>query len=117
MEKSLDLKKLFMGRVFSWVVGVHLYRSEYNYVEYTKAALLQWIHFISKTEDIISSRQNMNPQNFLNLTFKQFLKNSFHSIKLEHRESYGKKFPWNGEIVIYHNFVDMPDKRERDSEF
>ena len=37
----------------------------------------------------------MNYQNFPNLQFKKILKNSFHSIKLELRDSYGEKVPFN----------------------
>ena len=63
----------------------------------TKAALLRCIPFISKVKngDIISTGQYMNYQNFPNLQFKKILKNSFHSIKLELRDSYGEKVPFN----------------------
>ena len=66
---------------------------EYNIVGDTKAALSQCIPFISKVknEDIISTGLYMNHQNFLNLQFRITLKNSFHSIKLELRDSYGEK--------------------------
>ena len=37
----------------------------------------------------------MNYQNFPNLQFKKILKNSFHSIKLELRDSYGEKVSFN----------------------
>ena len=37
----------------------------------------------------------MNYQNFPNLQFKKILKNSFQSIKLELRDSYGEKVPFN----------------------
>ena len=70
---------------------------EYNIVGDTKAALLRCIPFISKVKngDIISTGQYMNYQNFPNLQFKKILKNSFHSIKLELRDSYGEKVPFN----------------------
>ena len=70
---------------------------EYNIVFDTKAALLRCIPFISKVKngDIISTGQYMNYQNFPNLQFKKILKNSFHSIKLELRDSYGEKVPFN----------------------
>ena len=48
-----------------------------------------------KNGDIISTGQYMNYQNFPNLQFKKFLKNSFHIIKLELRDSYGEKVPFN----------------------
>ena len=62
---------------------------EYNIVGDTKAPLLRCFPFISKVKngDIISTVQYMNYQNFPNLQFKRFLKNSFHSIKLELRDS------------------------------
>ena len=70
---------------------------EYNFVGDTKAALLRRIPFISKIKNggIISTGQNMNYQNFPKLQFKKILKNSFHSIKLELRDSYGEKVPFN----------------------
>ena len=37
----------------------------------------------------------MNYQNFPNLQFKKILKNSFHSIKLELRDSYCEKIHFN----------------------
>ena len=37
----------------------------------------------------------MNYQNFANLQFEKILKNSFHSIKLELRDPYGEKVPFN----------------------
>ena len=70
---------------------------EYNIVGDTKGALFRCIPFISKVKngDIISTGQYMNYQNFTKLQFKKILKNSFHSIKLELRDSYGEKVPFN----------------------
>ena len=70
---------------------------EYNIVVDTKAALLRCIPFISKVKigDIISTGQYMNYQNLPNLQFKKVLKNSFHGIKKELRDSYGEKVPFN----------------------
>ena len=70
---------------------------EYNIIGDTKAALLRCIPFISKIKigDIIFTGQYMNYQNFPNLQFKKILKNSFHSIKLELRDSYGEIAPFN----------------------
>ena len=70
---------------------------ECNIVGITKAALLRCIPFISKIKngDIISTGQYMNYQNFPNLQFEKILKNSFHSIKLELRDSYGERVPFN----------------------
>ena len=69
---------------------------EYNIVGDTKAALSRCFPFISKIKngDIISTGLFMNYQNFPNLQFKKILKNSFHSIKLELRYSYGEKVPF-----------------------
>ena len=69
---------------------------EYKIVGDTKAGLLRYIPFISniKNGDIISTGQYMNYQNFPKLQFKKILKNSFHSIKLELRDSYGEKVPF-----------------------
>ena len=70
---------------------------EYNIVCDTKAALLLCVPFISKVKngDMISTGQYTNYQKFPNLQFKKILKNSFHSIKLELRDSYGEKVPFN----------------------
>ena len=70
---------------------------EYNIVGDTKAALLRCIPFISKLKNgnIISTGQYTNYQNFPKLQLKKILKNSFHSIKLELRDSYGEKVPFN----------------------
>ena len=70
---------------------------EYNIVGDTKAALLRCIPFISEIEngDIISTGQIFHYQKFPNLQFKKNLKNSFHSIELELRDSYGDKVPSN----------------------
>ena len=44
-----------------------------------------------KSGDIISTGQYMNYQSFTNLQFKKLLKNSFHSIKIELKDSTGEK--------------------------
>ena len=72
---------------------------EYNIVGDTKTPLLRCIPFISKVKsgDIISTGQYMSYQSFTNLRFKNLLKNSFHSIKIELRDSRDEKFllcPW-----------------------
>ena len=69
---------------------------ENNIVGDTKTPLLRCIPFISKvkSEDIISTGQYMNYQSFTNLQFKKLLKNSFHSIKIELRDSTGEKIPF-----------------------
>ena len=66
---------------------------EYNIVGDTKTPLLRCIPFISKVKSgyITSTGQYMNYQSFTNLQFKKLLKNSFHSIKIELRDSTGEK--------------------------
>ena len=85
---SLHAKKLFKGWVFMSGAGQHFPKSpydivrihilmiysdivEYNILGDTKAALLSFIHFISKVKngDIISTGQNVKYQNFPNLQF------------------------------------------------
>ena len=70
---------------------------EYNIVGDTKAAFIRCFPFTEKVEngDIISTGQYMNSKNFPNLQFNKILINSFHSIKLELRDSYGEKVPFN----------------------
>ena len=66
---------------------------EYRIVGDTKTPLLRCIPFISKVKsrDIISTGQYKNYQSLTKLQLKKLLKNSFHSIKLELRDSTGKK--------------------------
>ena len=69
---------------------------EYNIVSATKTPLLRCIPFFSKVKsgDIISTGQYMSYQSFTTLQFKKLLKNSFHSIKIELRDSTGEKIPF-----------------------
>ena len=66
---------------------------EFNIVGDTKAPLLRCFLFISKLKggDIITSGQYMNYQTFSNLQFRPLLKNSFHSIHIDLRDSSGEK--------------------------
>ena len=68
---------------------------EYNFVGDTKAPLLRCFLFISKLKsgDIITTGQYMNYQTFINLQFRRLLKNSFHSIHIDLRDTSGKKIP------------------------
>ena len=68
--------------------------TENNMVGDTKTLLLRCIPFISKVKsgDIISAGQYKNYQSFTSLQFKKLLKNSFHSINIELRDSTGEKF-------------------------
>ena len=66
---------------------------EYNIDGDTKAPLLCCFPFISKLQsgDIITTGQYMNYQRFSNLQFRPLLKNSFHSIHIDLRDTSGEK--------------------------
>ena len=69
---------------------------EYSIVGDTKAPLLRCFPFISKLKggDIITTGQYMNYQTFSNLQFRPLLKNSFHSIHIDLRDTSGEKIPF-----------------------
>ena len=69
--------------------------AKYNKVGDTKAPLLRCFPVISKLKggDIITTRQYMNYQTFSNLHFKPLLKNSFHSIHIDLRDTSDEKIP------------------------
>ena len=69
---------------------------EYNIVGNSKTPLLRCFPFISKpkSRDIITTRQYMNYQRFSNLQFRPLLKNSFHSIHIDLRDTSGEKLPF-----------------------
>ena len=69
---------------------------ELSIVGDTKAPLLRCFPFISKLKggDIITTGQYKNYQTFSNLQFRPLLKNSFHSIHIELRETSGEKIPF-----------------------
>ena len=66
---------------------------EYNIVGDKKAPLLRCFPFISKLKggDIITTGQYMNYQTFSNLQFRPLLKNSFHSIHIDLRDTSDEK--------------------------
>ena len=66
---------------------------EQSIVGDTKAPLLRCFPFISKLKggDIITTGQYMNYQTFSNLQFRPLLKNSFHSIHIDLRDTSGEK--------------------------
>ena len=68
---------------------------EYSIFGYTRAPLLRCFPFISKLKggDIITTGQYMNYQTFSNLQFRRLLKNSFHSIHIDLRDTSGEKIP------------------------
>ena len=66
---------------------------EYNILGDTKITLLRCFLFISKLKggDIITTGQYMNYLTFSNLQFRPLLKNSFHSIHIDLRDTSGQK--------------------------
>ena len=69
---------------------------EYSIVGDTKAPLLRFFPFISKLKggDIITTGQYMNYETFSILQFRPLLKNSFHSIHIDLRDTNGEKIPF-----------------------
>ena len=69
---------------------------EYNILADTKAPLLRCSPFIWKVKagDIITTGQYMNDQTFSNLQFRPLLKNSFHSIHIDLRDTRVEKLPF-----------------------
>ena len=69
---------------------------EYNIVGDTKAPLPRCFTFISKLKagDLIATGQYLNYQTFSNLQFRTLLKNSFHSIHIDLRDTSGEKTPF-----------------------
>ena len=88
-QYSYDIIRIHSLMIYSDII-------EYNIGGDTKTPLLRCIPFISKVKngDIISTGQYMNYQSFTNLQFKKLLKNSFHSIKIELRDTTGEKIPF-----------------------
>ena len=68
---------------------------EYNIVGDTKAPLLRCFPFISKPKggNIVTTAQYMNYETFSSLQFRPLLKNSFHSIHIDLRNTSGEKNP------------------------
>ena len=66
---------------------------EYSFVGDTKAPLLRCFPFISKLKggDNITTGQYMNYQTFSNLQFRSLLKNSFHIVLIDLRDTSGEK--------------------------
>ena len=88
-QYSYDIIRIHSLMIYSDII-------EYNIVGDTKTPLMCCIPFISKVKngDIISTGHYMNYQSFTNLQFKKLLKNSFHSIKIELRDTTGEKIPF-----------------------
>ena len=82
-------------RIHSLMIDTDL-MIEYNIVGDTKAPLLCCFSFLSKLKsgDFITTGQYMNYQTFSNLQFRPLLKNPFHSIHIELRNTSGEKIPF-----------------------
>ena len=78
-------------RIYSLMIHTDLI--ECNIVGDTKTPLLCCFPLISKLKsgDIITTGQYMNYQTFSNLQFRPLLKNSFHSIHIDLRDTSGEK--------------------------
>ena len=78
-------------RIRSLMTYSHLV--EYNIAGDTKVPLLRCSPFISKLKegDSITTGQYMNYKTFSNLQFRPLLKNSFHSIHIDLRDTSGEK--------------------------
>ena len=74
---------------------------EYNIAGDTKAPLLRCFPFISKLKpgDIKTTGQYMNYQTFTNLQFGPLLKNSFHRIHIDLRDTSGEKIPFVSAVI------------------
>ena len=81
-------------RIHSLMIYIDLI--EYNIVGDAKAPSLRCFLFISKPKsgDIITTEQYMNSQTFSYLQFRPLLKNSFHSIHIDLRDTSGEKAPF-----------------------
>ena len=81
-------------RIHSLMIYTNLI--EYNIVGDTKVPLLRCFRFISKLKsgDIITTGQYMNYQTFSNVQFRALLKNSFHNIHIDLRDTSGEKIPF-----------------------
>ena len=69
---------------------------KYNIARDTKTPSLRCFPFISKpkTGDIITTGQYKSYQKFSNLHFRRLLKNSFHSVNVDLRDTSGEKIPF-----------------------
>ena len=85
-EFAYDIVRIHLLMIYSDLV-------EYNIVGDTKTPLLRCFPFISKLKrgDIITTGQYMNYQTFSNLQFRPLLRNSFHIIHIDLRDTSGEK--------------------------
>ena len=87
-EFAYDIVRIHSLMIYSDLV-------EYNIFRDTKAPLIRCFPFISNLTggDIITTGQYMNYQTFSNLQLRTLLKNSFHSIHIDLRDTCGQKIP------------------------
>ena len=88
-ENAYDIVRIHSLMIYTDLI-------EYNIVGDTKAPLLRCFLFISKLKsgDIKTTGQYMNYQTFSNLQFRPLLKNSFHSIHIDLRDTSVEKIPF-----------------------
>ena len=88
-EFAYDIVRIHSLMIYSDLV-------EHSIVGDTKAPLPRCFPFISKLKggDIITTGQYMNYQTFNNLQFRPLLKNSFHSIHIDLKDTSGEKIPF-----------------------
>ena len=94
-EFAYNIVRIHSLTIYSNIVG-------YNIVGDTNAPLLRCFAFISKLKGgyIITTGQHMNYQTFSNLQFRPLVKNYFHSIHIDLRNSSGEKIPFVSAIDI-----------------
>ena len=88
-EFAYDIVRIHSLMIYSDLV-------EYSIVGDTKTPLLRCFPFISKLNggDNLTTGQYMNYQTFSNLQFRPLLKNFFHSIHIDLRDTSGEKIPF-----------------------
>ena len=86
-EFAYDIVRIHSLMIYSDLV-------EYSIVVDTNTLLIRCFPFISKLKgrDIITTGQYLNYQTFSNLHFRPLLKNSFHSIHIDLRDTSGEKY-------------------------
>ena len=87
-EYAYDIVRIHSLKIYTDLI-------QYNIVGDTKVPLLRCFPFILKLKsgDIITTGQYMNYQTFTNLQFRPLLKNSFHRIRIDLRDTSGEKIP------------------------
>ena len=88
-EFAYDIVRIHSLTIYSDLV-------EYNVVGDTKTHLLRCFPFISRIKrgDIITTGQYTNYQTFSNLQFRSLLKNFFHSIHIDLKDTSREKVPF-----------------------